>query len=290
MSTRPITPLEGAIAPGNSPGWEIIVAPRRVGARAGTHEERPRVAGKFLFVGGETRYLERLYRIVKEEDPDSLVTYVNYPTTEYLELPFLDLLCFNVYLESHDQLDAYLARLQNLVGDRPLILSEIGLDSLRNGEDAQARSLDDQIRTAFAGGCAGVFVFAWTDEWHRGGADVDDWAFGLTSGDRRPKPAVAAVREAFAEVPFPSGLRWPRISVVVCTYNGRRTIRECLEGLRRIEYPDYEVIVVDDGSTDGTATIVGEYQVRLIRTQHRGLSNARNTGLAAATGEIVAYL
>ncbi|HEV8439108.1 MAG TPA: glycosyl transferase, partial [Methylomirabilota bacterium] len=42
-------------------------------------------------------HLERLYEAVKEEDPDALVTYVNYPTTEYLELPFLDLVCFNVY-------------------------------------------------------------------------------------------------------------------------------------------------------------------------------------------------
>src|SRR5439155_5615128 len=44
---------------------------------------------------GVERYLERLYRVVKEEDPDGLVTYVNYPTTEYLRLPFLDFLCFN---------------------------------------------------------------------------------------------------------------------------------------------------------------------------------------------------
>jgi len=42
------------------------------------------------------RYLERLYRVIKDEDPDGLVTYVNYPTTEYLELPFLDFVCFNV--------------------------------------------------------------------------------------------------------------------------------------------------------------------------------------------------
>src|SRR5207247_9673362 len=45
-------------------------------------------------------YLERLARIVKDEDPGGIVTYVNYPTTEYLDLPFLDLVCFNVYLES----------------------------------------------------------------------------------------------------------------------------------------------------------------------------------------------
>src|SRR5437879_5500275 len=82
-------------------------------------------------------------------------------------------------------------------------------------------------------GCAGAFAFAWTDEWHRAGAEVDDWAFGLTDRARCPKPALASVRKAFAQVPFPSGLRWPRISVVVCTYNGHRTIRDCFEGLLR---------------------------------------------------------
>src|SRR5881396_3254517 len=88
------------------------------------------------------RYLEKLYRAVKAEDAASLVTYVNYPTTEYLQLPFLDLLCFNVYLESQDRFEAYLARLQNIAADRPLVMSELGLDSLRHGESAQARSLD----------------------------------------------------------------------------------------------------------------------------------------------------
>src|SRR3989449_11465893 len=57
------------------------------------------------------RFLERLYHAVKAEDPHSLVTYVSYPSTEYLQLPFLDFVCFNVYLESQQCLDAYLARL-----------------------------------------------------------------------------------------------------------------------------------------------------------------------------------
>jgi len=236
------------------------------------------------------RYLKRLCHAVKEEDPDGLVTYVNYPTTEYLQLPFLDLVCFNVYLESQERFEAYLARLQNIAGDRPLIMSELGLDGLRNGEGVQARSLDWQVRTAFAAGCAGVFVFSWTDEWYRHGHDVEDWAFGLTRADRSPKPALEAVREAFAEVPFSANLPWPRISVVVCTYNGARTIRDCLDGLERLAYPDYEVIVVDDGSTDSTAAIACQYDYRLIRTENRGLASARNTGLKAATGEIVAYI
>lgn len=252
--------------------------------------EIPAPLARWLGRRAVERYLERLCRAVKDEDPGGLVGYVNYPTTEYLQLPFLDLLCFNVYLESQERLEAYLARLQNIGGDRPLIMSELGLDSLRHGQPAQAQSLDWQVRTAFASGCAGAFVFSWTDEWHRNSHDVEDWAFGLTCADRTPKPSLAAVRDAFAQVPFASAGPWPRISVVVCTYNGARTIRDCCEGLRRLDYPNYEVIVVDDGSVDDTAAIASEYDVRLIRTGNQGLSSARNTGLTAATGELIAYL
>ena len=236
------------------------------------------------------RYLERLYHAAKDEAPGSLVTYVNYPSTEYLQLDFLDFVCYNVYLESQERLHAYLSRLQTLARERPLVMSEIGLDSRRNGEHAQARMLDWQVRTAFAAGCAGAFVYAWTDEWYRGGAEVDDWDFGLTRRDRRPKPALHAVRDAFQEVPFPPDLPGPRVSVVVCAHNGARTLADCLDGVRRLAYPDYDVIVVDDGSTDQTAAIARRYDCRLIQSPHLGLASARNTGLAAATGEIVAYL
>ncbi len=236
------------------------------------------------------RYLQRLFRVAKAEDPEGLVTYANYPSTEYLQLPFLDLVCFNVYLESEEPLEAYLARLQNLAGDRPLVLGEIGLDSQSHGEDRQARVLDWQIRAAFGAGSAGAFVFAWTDEWHTGGAPAEDWDFGLTTRDRRPKPALAAARKAFSQVPFPINLDWPRISVIVCSYNGERTLRDCFEGLLRLDYPNFEVIVVDDGSCDGTAALGREYGFRVISTDGQGLGSARNTGLDAATGEIVAYL
>jgi len=137
------------------------------------------------------RFLERLYWAAKTEDPDGLVTYVNYPTTEYLQLPFIDFVSFNVYLESQDRLEAYLARLQNIAGEKPLIMAELGLDSQRNGEQAQAISLDWQVRTAFEAGCAGAFVFSWTDEWYNGGVEVEDWDFGLTKRDRCPKLSLA---------------------------------------------------------------------------------------------------
>jgi GT2 family glycosyltransferase len=236
------------------------------------------------------RFLEHLCDSVKCVDPAALVTYVNYPSTEYLELPFLDFTCFNVFLEQQDRLAAYLARLQNLAGDRPLLMTELGLDSLRNGEQEQARSIAWQLCTGFAAGCAGTFVYAWTDEWHRGGEDVYDWAFGVTDRDRVAKPALAAVRDAYAGVPFPREAHWPRVSVVVCAYNAEPTVRECIEAALRLDYPDYEVILVDDGSTDATAEVIRNLPVRLIRTENHGLSSARNTGLDAADGEIIAYL
>jgi O-antigen biosynthesis protein len=236
------------------------------------------------------RYVRRLHDAAKSEDPDGLVTYVNYPSTEYLDLPFLDLACFNVYLEAEDPFESYLSRLQNLVGDRPLLMTEIGLDSRTHGEVGQARALRWQIGSAFKAGCAGAFVFAWTDEWHRGGHDIEDWDFGLTRRDRSAKPALASVRKAYAEIPFPHGQRWPRVSVVVCTYNGAQTLPDCLRGVSALDYPDFEVIVVDDGSTDASSSIAAEYGARRIRTSNRGLANARNTGVEAATGEIVAYL
>lgn len=237
------------------------------------------------------RFLKRLYLAAKAEDPGALVTYVNFPTTEYLQLPFLDLFCFNVYLESRERLEDYLARLQNLAGEKPLLMAEIGLDSRRNGLAVQAESIDWQVRTAFAAGCTGAFAFAWTDEWHRGGHDILDWDFGLVTRERLPKPALAAVRRAFSEVPFPAATQWPAISVVVCSYNGARTIRDTMDGLQRLVYPRFEVIVVNDGSTDETPKIVSEYAgVRLFSTENRGLSAARNTGWQNASGEIVAYI
>jgi O-antigen biosynthesis protein len=237
------------------------------------------------------RFLHRLARTVRDEDPGALVTYVNYPSTEYLRLAFADLICFNVFLESTPAFESYLARLQNLAGDRPLVVTELGLDSRRNGTEEQAAALERQLRTAFDVGCAGAVVFSWTDEWHRGGFDVLDWDFGLVDRARQPKPALAAVANAFSDQQTPSPDESPAVSVVVCTHNGERWLRGCLAALARVEYPNYEVIIVNDGSTDATERIAAEFpHFRLISTPGVGLSSARNLGLDAATGEIVAYL
>lgn len=235
------------------------------------------------------RFLRSLAALVRAEDPGALVTYVNFPTTEYLDQDFADFLSFNVYLEEQETLSRYLARLQNIACEKPLVMAEIGLDSRRNGESAQAEKLDWQVRTAFEAGCAGSFVFAWTDEWHRGGHEILDWDFGLVTRERIAKPALAAVSSAFADAPL-ADRDWPLISVVVCSYNGSGTIEETIKTLCELDYPAKQIIVIDDGSTDATPEIAARYPVELTSTENRGLSNARNLGMEQARGEIVAYI
>src|SRR5438552_853486 len=162
------------------------------------------------------------------------------------------------------------------------------------------KALVAEIRAGFESGAAGTFVFSWTDDWFTGGAQIADWAFGLVDAQRRPKPAYHAVQAQYAG-PLPPRLeRTPCVSVVVCAYNAGRTMDACLESLRTLNYPDYEVIVVNDGSTDATLAISerhkavydadpGGPRMVIISQENKGLSVARNVGAHAASGEIVAY-
>jgi len=240
------------------------------------------------------QFLYKLYKVAKNENPESLITYINYPTTEYLDLSFLDFISFNVYLESKTDYENYLSRLQNIAGDLPIIIAEIGLDSKRNGLEVQAEKIDWQTRSSFSHGYAGTFVFSWTDEWNRGGYDVEDWDFGITDRNRKEKPALLAVKNAYSEVLYNNAKDLPLISVVVCSYNGSSTIRECLEGLSKLSYPKFEVIIVNDGSSDSTLQICEEYltkhNFKLISTENMGLSNARNTGINASSANIIAFI
>lgn len=236
------------------------------------------------------RFLAELADVAKQVDPDGLVTYANYPPTEYLELPFLDFATFNVYLHDREAFRRYLFRLQNLVGQRPLLLGELGMDSHRHGELGQAEFLAGHLAETRLMGLAGAFVFSWTDDWFTGGHQVEDWAFGITRADRSPKAAYHAVHEILEGCTAELLPTSPRVSVVVCSYNGGRTLDECLRSLLELEYPNYEVILVDDGSTDDTREIAARYpKVRAIHQANLGLSAARNVGMLAATGEVVAY-
>ncbi len=235
-------------------------------------------------------FLSELADVARNVDPGALLTYGNYPPTEYLELPFLDFPTFNVYLHDREKFRRYLLRLANNVGDRPLLLGEIGMDTIRHGEEEQAAFLSGHVRETMLLGIAGTFVFAWTDDWHVHGWQIEDWAFGITRTDRTPKLACDSLTNLFHASPAGLFDEAPRVSVVICSYNGSSTLEQCLASLRNLDYPDYEVILVDDGSTDDTPSIAARFaEVRTIRQTNMGLSVARNVGLAAATGTIVAY-
>jgi hypothetical protein len=236
------------------------------------------------------RFLRELADVARQADPGRPLTYANFPPTEYLDLSFLDFLTFNVYLHDREAFRRYLFRLQNLAGEMPLVLGELGMDTFRHGEEAQAEFLGGHLEEALLTGLAGAFVFSWTDEWFTGGALVGDWAFGIVSAERTPKASYHILREVHARPPATLLPQTPRVSVVVCTYDGGRTLEQCLQSLGKVRYPDYEVIVVDDGSTDNTADILTRFpNVQVIRQENLGLSVARNVGLQHATGSVIAY-
>lgn len=252
--------------------------------------EIPSVLVRWLGWRRVRAFLEELIDVVREEAPELLAGYANYPSTEVLVPGNADFVACNVYLEDGEALGRYLARLQNLAGDRPLLISEVGADVLGMGEERQAALLRETVERCREAGVAGQVVFAFTDEWHRGGGQVEGWRFGLTDAARRERLAWRELAGGWPGEVVPAGGAVPRVSVVVCTRNGVRTLGECLGGLARVRYGDYEVIVVDDGSAGGIAEICeGFAGVRYVRQEAAGLGVARNTGAAAATGEIIAY-
>jgi glycosyltransferase involved in cell wall biosynthesis len=84
----------------------------------------------------------------------------------------------------------------------------------------------------------------------------------------------------------------PRVSVIIPTFDRGWCLREAVDSVLAQEFTDFELIVVDDGSTDGTAELLEVYRpkVRLLRQTNRGVSAARNRGIAAAAGGLIAFL
>jgi GT2 family glycosyltransferase len=236
-------------------------------------------------------FIDELVQEAKRIDSQCLCTYTNFPPTEFLRPQTLDFVCFNLYLHNEQPFKNYLARLQLIAESKPLLLGEFGIDSIRESEPRKCELLEWQIRDLYQAGLSGGIIFSYTDEWYKDGREIEDWGMGLTTRAREPKPSFGVVQRMFRAAPYFPSQRTAKVSVIVASYNGERTLKACLDSLERQNYPDYEVILVDDGSTDTTSQIAAMYpRVRYIRHERNlGLSVARNTGIAAATGEIVAF-
>lgn len=87
----------------------------------------------------------------------------------------------------------------------------------------------------------------------------------------------------------------PLLSIIVPIYNARTYIEKCIESILRQNFRDYELILVDDGSIDGSGYICDTYagldsRIHVIHQLNKGVSSARNTGLEAATGQYVCFV
>src|SRR4051812_9220213 len=98
-------------------------------------------------------------------------------------------------------------------------------------------------------------------------------------------------RRADYSLPVPAAV--PRVSVVMPTYQGERFVAEAVESVRAQTMPEWELLVVDDGSTDSTRAVVrGIADPRIVRLDgpHRGVGATRNAGVAAARAPVLAFL
>jgi poly-beta-1,6 N-acetyl-D-glucosamine synthase len=80
----------------------------------------------------------------------------------------------------------------------------------------------------------------------------------------------------------------PSISIIVPAYNEAKTIRSCIQSLQALNYPNYDITVIDDGSTDNTFEEASQCKgIKLIKQENQGKPSALNNGIQSSTGEIV---
>jgi O-antigen biosynthesis protein len=114
------------------------------------------------------RFLEEAIEIVREICPGRLVGYASFPSTEYLLPANADFMGVNLYLEKETNYQSYLARLQALAGDLPLVLTEFGTLYKPDAPDEQATIWRWALDGALKSGVAAMVGFSFTDEWWRG--------------------------------------------------------------------------------------------------------------------------
>ena len=86
-----------------------------------------------------------------------------------------------------------------------------------------------------------------------------------------------------------------KITVIIPSYNSEENIIECLESIRKQSYFNYEVIIINDGSSDNSPGIIRNYiktnqKFKLVSQENKGVSSARNLGLSLATGKYIVFI
>src|ERR1051326_1670993 len=82
----------------------------------------------------------------------------------------------------------------------------------------------------------------------------------------------------------------PLVSIVITSYNYERFLAEAISSALRQDYPNVEVVVVDDGSTDESVAVASSFPVRVLARPHEGLAAAVAAGIAAANGDFIVHL
>lgn len=213
---------------------------------------------------GVSRLVDELAIGLHGEDPGLLVGWqTSWPVDGGCpaEVDFLMVDCEHM---SSAELGAAIMGSHSEVGDRPLVLANVSV----HGGVASLRSVID---TALSCGAAGTIA--------------------LQPPSPQPDGPDSEIASTNRRTIGDLDVDWPSISVVINAYNAAATIDECLSHCERLDYPQLEIIVVDDGSSDATAEIVSTHKgARLVTISHEGLSAGRNVGYAAARGELIAYL
>lgn len=91
---------------------------------------------------------------------------------------------------------------------------------------------------------------------------------------------------------MPKDLNTPLVSVIIPTYNRARTLKKAIDSVFDQDYKNFELIVVDDGSTDSTEKLLLSYanSIKVIQQPNQGVSTARNRGIKASSGDLIAFL
>ena len=91
-------------------------------------------------------------------------------------------------------------------------------------------------------------------------------------------------------VEIPAVIEYPPVSIIIPCLNEEKNIAECLDAVFNLDYPDFEVVVVDNGSEDATKEIASRYPVRIVEETNRGYGPVQNRGISEARHELIMFL